>query len=197
MGMGGRMAIATEMDLSAEQLMMLTQWLSPAFPIGAFSYSHGLEQALDMGLDLAVEDWLADCLRHGAGRNDAILIRAGFAAQAQEADALGRALAPSRERALESAEQGAAFAKIVRQAFGMDMPAYIYPVALGHAARAQELPIEPVVLLYLHAFASNLTGAAQRLSPLGQSRAQKIVRRLGAICEEVAQATQGAGPNRH
>ena len=193
MGMGGHMGIATDMSLGPEQLMMLTQWLSPAFPIGAFSYSHGLEQALDMGPDLAVEDWLADCLRHGAGRNDAILIRAGFAAQGEEADALGRALAPSRERALESAEQGAAFAKIVRQAFGMDVPAYIYPVALGHAARAQELPLEPVVLLYLHAFASNLTSAAQRLSPLGQSRAQEIVRRLGAICKEVAELTRGAG----
>ncbi len=186
--------IATEMEtqLSPPQLMVLTQWLSPAFPIGAFSYSHGLEQALAEATDLDVEGWLADCLRFGAGRTDAILIRAGFAGLGDDADALGRALAPSRERALESAEQGTAFCKILRQAFDIDLPDRIYPVALGEAAEQHGLPLEPVVTLYLHAFASNLTAAAQRLSPLGQTRAQQIVRRLGDLCEQVTQDTRGA-----
>lgn len=191
MGMGGRIAMPTE--LSPAQLMILTQWLSPAFPIGAFSYSHGLEQALDAEPGLDVAGWLEDCLRFGAGRNDAVLIRAGFTGETEDADALGRALAPSRERSLESAEQGAAFCKVLRQAFGMTLPDLIYPVALGCAARAQKLPLEPVVTLYLHAFASNLTAAAQRLSPLGQTRAQEMVHQLGAVCEAVSAQTQDAG----
>lgn len=192
--MGTVMAMSTATDmaiaLTPQQLMMLTQWLSPAFPIGAFSYSHGLEQALADAPDLDVEAWLADCLRFGAGRNDAILIRAGFAGHAREADALGRALAPSRERAMESAEQGAAFCKILRQAFGMALDDRIYPVALGEAARQQDLPVAPVVTLYLHAFVSNLTATAQRLSPLGQTRAQDMVRRLGELCQELCEQTE-------
>lgn len=179
--------------LSSAQLMVLTQWLSPAFPIGAFSYSHGLEQALADAPDLDVEGWLADCLQHGAGRTDAILIRAGFAGHGDEADALGRALAPSRERMLESAEQGTAFCRVLRQAFDIDLPDRIYPVALGEAAKLHALPVEPVVVLYVHGFASNLTAAAQRLSPLGQTRAQQIVRRLGDLCAQVTRDTHGAG----
>ncbi len=180
-------------DLSAAQLMVLTQWLSPAFPVGAFSYSHGLEFALGTAPDLDVEAWLQDVLRHGAGRNDAILLRSGFDGRSAEADALGRALAPSAERLLETEQQGAAFCRTLRGAFGMDAPALIYPVALGWAAAEKRMPLAPVLTIYLHAFMSNLVAAAQRLSALGQTDAQAMIERLGAVCSEVVAATQSCG----
>lgn len=180
-------------DLTPAQLMTLTQWLSPAFPVGAFSYSHGLEFVLHDTPDLDVETWLADVLRRGAGRNDAILLRAGFSGAAEDADALGRAMSPSAERLLETSQQGAAFCRTLRGAFGMELPDLIYPVALGHAAAHQNMPVDAVLTVYLHAFTSNLVAAAQRLSALGQTQAQAMIDRLGAVCTEVVAATDGCG----
>ncbi|MCY4335304.1 MAG: urease accessory protein UreF [Litoreibacter sp.] len=184
-------AIHMPTELSPAQLMLLTQWLSPSFPVGAFTYSHGLELILAEHPKTDVEAWLTQILRHGAGWNDAILLRAGYLGDAQEADALGRALAPSKERALEADAQGTAFCKALTGAFAIDLGQLIYPVAIGAAAKTKNLPLEPVVELYLHSFISNLIGAAQRLSPLGQTRAQAMLTRLGAVCEEVAQETRG------
>ncbi|MEM6408213.1 MAG: urease accessory UreF family protein [Pseudomonadota bacterium] len=178
-------------ELSPAQLMLLTQWLSPAFPVGAFSYSHGLELVLAETPDIDLESWLTQILRDGAGRNDAILLRVSYAGNAGEADRLGRALAASHERALEADAQGTAFCIALKASFDIDLGQLIYPVAIGAAARAKELPLEPVVELFLHSFISNLIGAAQRLSPLGQTRAQVMLARLGAVCEQVAQETRG------
>jgi urease accessory protein len=202
--MGERMGIATNLpmttnmtpmpaELSPAQLMTLTQWLSPAFPIGAFSYSHGLEFALQSTPALDLEAWLAGILRHGAGRNDAILILAAHSGQIDEADALARALSPSSERLLETAAQGAAFCKALRDAFGLDLVELTYPVALGAAAAEKKMPVEPVTTLYLHAVVTNLIGAAQRLAPLGQSKAQAMIDRLSPTCAEIAANTACLG----
>lgn len=179
--------------MSPAQLMLLTQWLSPSFPVGAFSYSHGLELALSEQPELDVEAWLGDVLRHGAGRNDAIFLRVAYDGDVEGADAMGRALAPSSERLLEADAQGRAFCKALSGAFGIELGTLIYPVALGAAARAKTLPLEPLVEIYLHSFISNLIAAAQRLSPLGQTRAQAAVARLAPVCAEMAEATRGLG----
>ena len=85
--------------MQTQALITLAQWLSPSFPIGAFSYSHGLEMAVQDGTiyDAAsLQAWLSDIITHGAGRTDAILLNAGFAGKGvDEVDALARALAPS------------------------------------------------------------------------------------------------------
>src|SRR5688572_10735176 len=67
--------------------LLLATWLSPAFPIGAFSYSHGLETAIANGrlrTAAAVHDWVAAILISGSGWNDAVFLaeawRAGLAA---------------------------------------------------------------------------------------------------------------------
>ncbi len=176
--------------LSYSDMMLVTQWLSPAFPVGAYSYSHGLEAALDEAPDLNVQDWIEDILRHGAGRNDAILLRAGFGGLLEEADALGRGLAPSAERLLETDRQGAAFCKVLGGAFRIDLPTLIYPVALGAAARERALPLGAVTGAYLHAFMANLVGCAQRLSPLGQTNAQAMIHALSDVCDEVRAQTE-------
>src|SRR3990170_5049958 len=71
--------------LSPAALQKLFAWLSPAFPVGAYSYSHGLEWAIEDGTVKdaeTLEAWLADILRHGAGRTDAVLFAHAYRAAA-------------------------------------------------------------------------------------------------------------------
>ncbi|WP_322890688.1 MULTISPECIES: urease accessory protein UreF [unclassified Yoonia] len=176
------------------QLLTLAQWLSPAYPVGAFAWSHGLERTIGRG-DLSGADdlaqWLSDVLDHGAGRADAILLCAAHAADdvAPVAE-LAAVLAPSRERRMETLQQGAAFAATTRAVWGLDLPDMAYPVAVGRAARLMDLPVAPVTQLWLQSFASNLVQAAQRLMPLGQTEAQRILASLAPLCIRIgAEAT--------
>src|SRR3954468_24827636 len=95
-------------------LLRLLTWLSPAFPTGAYAYSHGLEWAVEAG-DVSDEpslrDWLSDILLHGSGRNDAILLRHAHRAGVDHPalNELAVAIASSRERRSETLDQGTAF----------------------------------------------------------------------------------------
>lgn len=172
-------------------LMTLVQWLSPAFPTGAFAYSHGLEQVIAdggirSGADL--EAWLADVLRFGAGKQDAILLAAALEPGADH-DALAAfciALQPSTERLREVAEQGAAFARTVAALTGGTLEERPLPVAVGAAASSLGLAKREVVALYLHAFASNLVSAAVRFVPLGQNDGQAALARLHPLIARLA-----------
>ena len=182
--------------MTSEQILTLTQWLSPAFPVGAFAWSHGLEQAVAAGQvtnSAGLFDWLEAVLLHGAGRNDAILLAAAY----QTADAadlttvaeLALALAPSLERRAESQQQGAAFAATVREVWRLDLPDMAYAVAVGRAAVLCKLPLVPVIQIFLLAFVTNLVQGAQRLMPLGQTDAQRVIHGLARRCAEVASST--------
>lgn len=176
-------------------LLTLAQWLSPAYPVGAFSYSHGLEWAIEAGqvVDAAsFRAWLTDILRHGTGRNDAILLANAYRADPQtlpEIDETARAFAPTAERLLETQQQGAAFCRTTAAIWGGALPALTYPVALGHAAAQQGLPLHQTCAMYLHAFASNLTSAAMRLVPLGQTEGQTVLSALAPLCQTLAHDT--------
>ncbi|MFT7594302.1 MAG: urease accessory protein [Paracoccaceae bacterium] len=190
------MGAPIRMPTDPASLLTLAQWLSPAFPVGGFSYSHGLEWAVDVG-DIrdatGLQDWLRAILRDGAGRNDAILLVAAYQADGDtvaEVDALARALAPSRERLLETGQQGAAFARTTRAIWPISVPDLTYPVAVGAAARAMGLPLAEVLVFYLHGFASNLTSAAIRLIPLGQTDGQSVLATLAPLCAEIAAQAQ-------
>ncbi|WP_132861551.1 urease accessory protein UreF [Shimia isoporae] len=178
--------------MTTDPVLTLTQWLSPAFPVGAFTYSHGLEHLVATGTVTNAAtffEWLTDTLRHGAGRSDVILLAAAFradTAELQEIDDLARALAPSSERLLETGQQGSAFSRTVAAIHNIDLPALTYPVAVGHAARLQNLPLEETARLFLHAFAANLTSAATRLVPLGQTEAQAALLRSTQLCKDIA-----------
>ncbi len=125
MGMDIRttMSIIRTMDRAA--LYRLMAWLSPAYPTGGFSYSHGLEYAVEAGLvtDRAtLVDWIGHILRAGAGRVDAMIFRAAYeaaddAARLDEIADLASAFRASAETALESTQQGAAFLAVTRQAW--------------------------------------------------------------------------------
>jgi len=173
-----------------EALWKLTAWLSPSYPVGAFSYSHGLEWAVEAGdvTDRAtLTSWVADCLEHGAGRTDAILLAHAHAdPNNPEIAELAAALQPSRERQLESQAQGAAFARATADAWGPDLDAAPYPVAVGRAAAAHEVAAGETVYLYLHAFAANLVSAGVRLIPLGQTDGQRALAALMPVARVVA-----------
>lgn len=187
------MTIPMHTRMTTDPILILAQWLSPAYPVGAFSYSHGLEACVHAGM---VHDgdsfhaWLSDVLTHGAGRNDVILLAAAWHCAdektLQEVDELSRALAPSRERLLESDQQGAAFSKTTSDVYGTSIAALTYPVAIGRAAQLHTLPLRETARLFLHAFAANLTSAAIRLVPLGQTDGQSILHALTPLCQQIA-----------
>ncbi len=164
-------------------LLTLVQWLSPAFPTGAFAYSHGLERVIaagDVTDACSFEEWLRNILHHGAGWQDAVLLTHALAegADLDALDELARALAPSSERLQESAEQGAALARMVGGLTGRALAPRLLPVALGEAAGPLTLPPGQVAQLYLQNFASNLTTIATRHVPLGQTDGQRVLSRL-------------------
>lgn len=188
------MATAAPCPMPTDGLLTLMQWLSPGFPLGTFSYSHGLENAVADGhitTSYDLRDWLTTVLTCGTGRNDAILLAEAYRAQDPcEIDALARALAASRERLLETSAQGAAFCTTVNAVWGMDLPPLCLPVAVGAAARQQGIALEPTMQAYLHAFAAGLVSAGQRCMALGQTDAQRIVAGITPLCVTVAHDTR-------
>lgn len=172
-------------------LLVLAQWFSPAYPLGSFAYSHGLEAAVTAGWvedAESLQDWLEDVLRHGSGRSDVIFLRLAHGEDADIAglDSEARAYAPSRERLREAERQGAAFARTTRDIWGIDLPDAVLPVAVGRAVRLLGLDVDMAVALYLQGFAGNLVSAAQRLLALGQTEAQGVVAALHPVCAQVA-----------
>lgn len=189
------MAMAAPCPMPTDaQLLTLMQWLSPGFPLGTFSYSHGLECAVAEGRVVTarhLQDWLHAVLAHGAGGMDAILLaQAHRGTDPAEVDALARALAPSRQRLLETAAQGEAFCTTVNAVWGLDLPPLSLPVAVGAAARAQGIALAATLQAYLHAFAAGLVSAAQRAMPLGQTEAQRVLAAVTPLCLTLAAQAQ-------
>lgn len=178
--------------------LTLFQWLSPAFPTGAFAYSHGLERVIAGGsVDDAhgLEGWLRNILYFGAGWQDAVLLCRALApgADLDALDALARSIQPSAERLSESAEQGIAFARTVAGITGRDLPTRMLPIAVAEAARPLALPPADVATLFLQAFAGNLCTVATRHIPLGQTEGQRVLSRLlPDICTVGARATSAS-----
>jgi urease accessory protein len=181
--------------------LRLVQWLSPAFPIGAFAYSQGLEVAISDGDVRTAQDleaWIAAILRHGSGRIDAILLAH---ARRPGADLAGLtdlilALAASAERVTELNEQGRAFALAISAITGTDHPARPYPLAVGAATAPLRVSTAEVLTLWLQGLAAQLTSAAVRFVPLGQTDGQMVLARLApritALAAEYAEAPLSA-----
>lgn len=178
----------------AAALYRLMTWLSPAFPVGAFSYSSGIEWAVEAGdvSDAAtLRDWLSAMLTDGAGFCDAVLLAQTHRAVASQDDAalrdvaeLAAAFVPSRERQLETTTQGRAFIDASRAAWscaGLDEAIencggpIVYPVAVGLVSAAHGIPLEPALHAFLHAVVSNWISAGARLVPLGQTDSQRVL----------------------
>jgi urease accessory protein len=203
------MGMPIAMIPEAAALYRLMAWLSPAYPVGAYSYSHGLEWAVEAGLvrDRAgLLDWLGTVLRHGGGRLDAVLLAHGYSFAAagdlaawQTLRRQAWAMAASAELALETRAQGEAFARATLACWpdpagrmaallgaGEEAPAPVYPLAVAAAAACHGVPRDPTLLAYLQAFAANLVSAAVRLVPLGQTDGQRAIAALAPMTAEVA-----------
>lgn len=177
--------------------LRLVQWLSPAFPIGGFAYSQGLEAAItsgDIRSAVDLQDWIAAVLTHGAGRADAI-----FLAHARRSEAditnladLCLAMAASAERVTELTEQGRAFVLAINVITGSNLPDLPYPVAVGLATSALQVETVDVIILWLQGLASQLTYAAVRFVPLGQTEGQRVLAQLAPCIVALAQAYANA-----
>jgi urease accessory protein len=185
----------------AAALYRLQAWLSPGYPVGAFSFSSGLEWAIEAG-DIAdapsLQRWIAVVLADGGGFCDAVFFVHAHRAVEQDDDKalaavaeLALAFAPSKERHLETTAQGGAFLAATRAAWPcaaldrLGTGPCAYPVAVGAAAAGHGIPRAPALAAYLHALAANLISVGVRLVPLGQTDGQRVL----AALEPVVAAT--------
>jgi urease accessory protein len=185
---------ATLLGADAAALYRLLTWLSPAFPVGGFSYSSGIEWAVEAG-DItdaeSLRGWLAAMLTDGSGFCDGVFLAHAHRATEvadhaalREVVELAAALVPSRERQLETSTQGHAFVETARAAWNCpDLEralthcggAVVYPVAVGLVAAAHAIPLQPTLHAFLHALVSNWISAGSRLIPLGQTDSQRVL----------------------
>jgi urease accessory protein len=189
----------------AAALYRLMAWLSPAYPVGAFSYSSGIEWAVESG-DIkdaeTLRAWLAVMIGEGSGFCDAALfvhahraIAANDTAGLRAVAELAAALVPSKERLLETTTQGRAFLDATRAAWPCQALARLdaawdgavaLPVAVGIACAGHGIACEPALQAFLHALTANWISAGVRLIPLGQSDGQRVLAALEATVATTA-----------
>jgi urease accessory protein len=180
-------------------------WMSPAYPVGAFSYSSGLEWAVEAGDvrdALTLTAWLATMIGHGSVSCDAAIFCHAWRAAADGNDEvlaataeLAAALAGSRERFLETTAQGQAFLQITQAAWAAPALERLtavwtgplaYPVVVAVACAGHGVALGPALHAFLHAVVSNLVSAGVRLVPLGQTDGQRALAALEAVIAQAA-----------
>ena len=175
-------------DPDQTQLMILQNWFSPAFPIGAFSYSSGLESAIsrgDVGDRDSLATWLSTSLLHGTGFTDAVFLRAAM--DDEDVNDLCLALCVGAERHQETTELGAAFISVMRQTQPITLPPGLaYPVAIGMAARQLNLQPQAVLAAFLQAVCMNQISVAVRTVPIGQIDGQSCLVSLAPVIQQAA-----------
>jgi urease accessory protein len=208
----GQKAPGERLDEAA--LYRLMTWLSPAYPVGAFSYSSGIEWAVEAGdiKDAAsLRDWLAVMLTDGVGRNDGILFAHAYRALARGDDGalletaeLAAALTSSRERYLETTTLGRAFVDVTDAAWPCDalnrlkLPwsgPIAYPVAVAVACAGHAIPLPSALHAFLTALVSNWISAGMRLIPLGHTDGQRLIGALAPAVAATAAAAAAATPH--
>jgi urease accessory protein len=187
-------------------LYRLLTWFSPSYPLGSYSYSHGIEQAVEAGLVKDREGlvrYIAAAIERGAACVDAALLAAawttihdGDEARLDEIAELAGAWRGTAELALETEAQGRAFLAATRAAWphpGLDAFAarradgpLSLPVVVGIAAGLHGIPLAPALGAFLHAFAANLVSAGMRLISLGQTDAQRALAQFEPIVASAA-----------
>lgn len=186
-------------------LQKLVTWLSPAFPVGSFAWSAGLETAI---ADRRVTDserlqnWIEGALAHGGIRTDAILLAhahrsANDAALLSELADLSLALNGSKERWLETTITGDSYARAMKF-----WPSHVlellpqpcpYPVAVGALAAGHGIDLADTLLAWLTATVHGQISVAVRLVPLGQSDGLRLLSalepRVATLATSAATAT--------
>ena len=189
-------------SLTNESLYRLISWLSPSFPIGAYSYSRGLETAIEKGFvnnQTDLVDWIDTDLSHGPGWTDAILFELVFRAVNSADDnqlfylaEVAHALRGSAELELESTSQGKAFVRAISESWSLPKVEIFQqqlnardieitlPVAAAVSCAVGQIPAREALFFFVQANAANLVSAAVRLIPLGQSDGQRALLSLEA-----------------
>ncbi len=185
------MTISTVIS-AAPPALALFVWLSPAFPVGAYAYSHGIEWAVEAGDisdAMSLARWLEDLADHGAPRLDIAVFAAAHRAAHDPAalndvNELAIALAGSSERRLETTAQGTAFLAAARAAWPcaalqrFAAGPVAYPVAVGATAAGHGVALEEAAPAFALSVFGNLVSAATRLGAIGQTEGQKIIAAL-------------------
>lgn len=206
--MNTAVTISTIMPMDDEEIahIRLLGWLSPAFPVGAFAYSHGLEAAVEAELVSdreSLTNWLRGLVRFGSARNDALLLvvaHRGVSAEntemVGECGNLASVMFGAPELELESLGQGAAFWRTVTTSWPhpgfarwsdcLPEKGIAYPVAVGIAAAVHGIPLPAVAAAFLHAFAANGISAAIRLGVIGQTDGQHVQHDLETMVARTA-----------
>jgi urease accessory protein len=192
-------------DSTAQSLFQLLTWSSPGYPTGAFSYSHGLEWAVETGdvTDLqTLLSYVTAVISRGGGWIDAVLFAHAWNAARQDSTTqlddlsnLASAFRGSSETALESRQQGTAFLEVTRKAWPhptLDAFAkrnagepVAHCVAVAITCAAHGVALTPSLHAYL--VAANLVSAGARLIPLGQTQAQIAIARLSATLAAIVE----------
>ncbi len=201
--------------------LQLLRLASPALPVGGFSYSDGLEPALEAGLvtdGASASDWLSDQLHLGLARADLPVLVEAHAAWSRDVDEAPdtlrrlndwflatRETAEFRQQALQ---MGRSMAECLRQDAGADdprlqrllalPPAPAWPLAFALALQRAGASAREGALAFAFAWSENVVQAAVKAVPLGQSAGQRLLARLArevpaAVDEALARA---AGSNR-
>jgi urease accessory protein len=200
-------------ELSTPALYRLMTWMSPAYPVGAFSYSGGLEwavEASDVRDAATLTNWLKTMISHGSVLCDAVIFCHAYRAVADGDDGalaavaeLSAALAGSRERFLETTAQGQAFLQITQAAWATPTlerltaawngpPAY--PLVVAVACAGHRIACGPALHAFLHGVVSNLVSAGVRLVPLGQTDGQRVLAALEAAIALTAARAPATAP---
>ncbi|ENO91518.1 urease accessory protein UreF [Thauera sp. 28] len=181
-------------------LLRLLQLASPALPVGAYTYSQGLEWAVESGVVAREADaaaWIGDLLEWSVARFEAPLLASQLAAWACGADGevarLNDDFLASRETAelrAETLQMGWSLVRLLTEldAFAalpgwrarllaLDTPCF--PTAWSAAAAAWQVPADQALAAYLWAWAENQVMAALKAVPLGQSAGQRLLAMLG------------------
>jgi urease accessory protein len=193
-------------DLDAGMLYRLMAWMSPAYPVGAFSYSSGIEWAVEAG-DVAdsstLRSWLAVMLAQGNGLCDGVLlshahraVSLGDGPALRAAAELAAAFVSSKERYLETTAQGRAFLDVTSAAWptpALERLSAVWdgaislPIAVAVASAGHRIALAPALHAYLHALAANWISAGVRLIPLGQTDGQRVLAALEPVVAETAE----------
>jgi urease accessory protein len=184
-------------EIEASQLLLLLNWMSPAFPIGSFAYSHGLETAIienEITKQNEVETWIADLMTQGSGWNDAVLFAQVWNSDSEDLNELALSMASSSERYLETTQLGRSFA-IAASVF-TDVKFVdgdlAYPIAAGMACKSMGVDKHSALLAFLQGFAAAQVSVAVRLVPLGQTAGLHILKNLMPIISETSNRAAAA-----
>ena len=186
-------------------LYRLLAWLSPAYPVGAFAYSSGIEWAVDAG-DISdattLQNWIEALLRDGPGFCDSVMfvhayraIDADDRAGLRDVAELAAALVSSKERQLETVTQGNAFVDATQKTWPCaaletlkavwDGPT-AYPVGVAVSARGHAVPLEAALAGFIQTLVANWVSAGVRLIPLGHTDGLRVVAALESQVAETA-----------